>query len=211
MMAINNRIVSKGIYTYPQLAGYVSVKQYIFLRIGEKKHLLLRFSNDLDVAIDFIAFTVSELDADGALIKRSHSRYKRYTKSGESFAIDKAIVVDEKCVDVKVTVDVATSGEYEYSDRGGVVTVRHTNQKIRAKTVNPRHLILGEKEKAEMEERRRKRKIRFVAALAIVSIILINLAYILVPIIIKEYSSRKSSKDDATTAKAYYTVQHFDI
>ena len=209
-MAINNQIISKGIYSYPQPAGYVSVKQFIFLRVGEKKHLLVRFSNDLDVTIESVSFTVSQLDAEGALINKLHTRCKKSIKSGESFAIDKALAVDEKCVDVKVTVDTAISGEYEYSDRNGIITVRHI-KKTKVNTIDPQHLILDGAEKADRTEGRRRRRLRAVAVLAIVMIILINVAYFVLPAIIKEFFPKRDANKENPSAKADYMIQQFDI
>ena len=99
-MATNNQIISKGIYNLPQTVGYVAVKQFIFTRIMDKKHLMLRFSNDLSVAINEIDFTVVQIDAEGNSVGTIKVKHKCKVNSGESFAPDKAFAVDEKCVDI---------------------------------------------------------------------------------------------------------------
>ena len=192
---MNNQIISKGIYSHPQTCGYVSVKQFIFLRAGNKKHLLLRFSNDLDVAVDSIAFTVHQLNADGVTIGKSHSKYNKRTDSGKSFSVDKAILVDESCVDVKVSVDTAMSGAYEYSDRSGVVTVRYRDNTPKSKMARTENLILNTDDKTEKTEKRGIRRLRFVAVLALVLIILINVAVALFPTIKKEFFPDKLNYD----------------
>jgi len=196
-MTTNNQIISKGIYNRPQTAGYVTVKQFIFTRTGEKKHLLLRFSNDLDVFIDGIAFTVLQINAEGTVIKSLHVKHKGRIDAGECFALDKAIVVDEQCVDVKVTVNAATSGAYEYSERSGIVTVRYKETVNKNKILSAESFISAQNKKAAKRERRRSRIMAAVATLAIISIIITNLLFFLMPVIedaLFDYKNKREQK-----------------
>jgi hypothetical protein len=208
---MNNQIISKGIYSHPQTCGYVSVKQFIFLRVGNKKHLLLRFSNDLDVAVDSIAFTVHQLNADGVTIGKSHSKYSKRADSGKCFSADKAILVEESCVDVKVTVDAATSGAYEYSDRGGVVTVRYRDNTPKSKMARTENLILNTDENKEKTEQRCIRRLRLVAILAIALIILINVSIVLFPIIKREFFTVKHKHDGNIASHIGIVIRDLDI
>lgn len=201
-MAMNNQIISKGIYNRAQTAGYVSVKQFIFIRIGERKHLLLRFSNDLDTFITGMKYTVVQISADGEMIGRSHLTYKGRINAGESFSVDQALLVDENCVDVKVSIDSATSGVYEYSDRGGIVTVRYNDKLATKRIVKAEDLIAEANKKTLKKEKRRGRRMATMAILALLTIILINLFTFFRPLIeeeieyyrrMREYEKNKNS------------------
>ena len=61
-------IISKGYYTYPQVNGLISVKQFIVLRQENEKRLLLRMSNDRGETVTGFSLRVLQYDAAGRMI-----------------------------------------------------------------------------------------------------------------------------------------------
>lgn len=181
-MAGNTEIISKGIYGRAQMGGYISVKQYMFIRYMDKKHLLVRFSNDLDVAIECIAYTVVQMNVNGDVIGVSRVEHCERIKPGESFSSENALMVDEACIDVKITVDKAVSGSYEYSVRGGIVSVNYNPNALNSKSLHPPKLISAPKKGKDGTTS----KITAFAIAAIVLVLLINVICAFAPIIKKE-------------------------
>ena len=107
---------SKGQYTYTQRGGYVTVKNYIFIVKDGKKALLLRFSNDSQgIAFDELRFTVVETDPAGKVIKNTHVVFEDLDFApSTTYAAEKAIIVDDMCVDFKVELECLFSGQYKY-------------------------------------------------------------------------------------------------
>ena len=125
-MISEKQYIAKGNYLHTQIGRFVSVKNYIFLRADGKKHLLLRFSNDMDYTADGFDYTVFAYDADGAELSRervSHSGLR--VLPGETFSTPTPIAVDEKCVDFRVVFSEVRSGEYRYCVSGDTVSVRY--------------------------------------------------------------------------------------
>ena len=117
-MMRNEEIISKGIYGFSQIGGFISVKNYIFMHYGEKICLALRFSNDTDHTFDSMHFCVIQLDALGEVIGRTRVRYENMGfKPGTTYVAENAIEVDSKCVDFKVQIYEAHSGFYRYVPR----------------------------------------------------------------------------------------------
>lgn len=184
-MAGNTEIISKGIYGRAQVGGYISVKQYMFIRYMDKKHVLVRFSNDLDVAIECIAYTVVQMNVNGDVIGVSRVEHRERIKPGESFSSENALMVDEACIDVKITVDKAVSGSYEYSVRGGIISVNYDPNVLNSKNLHPPKLISAQKKRKD----KTTSKITAVAIAAIVLVLLINVICAFAPIIKKELLS----------------------
>ena len=193
-MSVNTEIISKGIYGRAQMSGYISVKQYMFIRYAGKKHLIVRFSNDLDVAIERLSYTVVQTNVNGDVIDVSRVDCCARVKSGDSFSSETALVVDESCTDVKITVDKAVSGAYEYSVRGGIVTVSYNTDALNGKTLKPPKLISS----PNKGKNKATPKMTAVAVIAIVTVLLINLLSAFAPIIMEElFPSSKVVENDA--------------
>ena len=122
-MAVAQQYIAKGIYQYSQISNLVSVKNYIFLRQNGKKCLLIRFSNDLDNAVDSMEFTVIQLDSSGKVLEKTKVAYKRMNlMPGRNFSSE-GIVVNEFCTDFKVVFQSVISDRYKYVVRQGQVIV----------------------------------------------------------------------------------------
>lgn len=119
-------ITSKGFYRYPQPSDYVCLKQYIFLRSGSEKHLLLRFENDTKRTLDCIELELTELNIDGKVIKQTKIKSGKISAlAGAAFSFPKRITVSKNCVDFKIRVTRAVSENYVYFVKSGAVRCRY--------------------------------------------------------------------------------------
>ena len=123
-MISEKQYIAKGIYRHPQIGHFVSVKNYIFLRDGGKKYLLLRFSNELEYIVDGMTCAVLQYNADGEEIASAKIDVNGlYIRPHEMFATDTALEVDEKCVDFRVVFLEVRSGQYRYRTVDQIVSV----------------------------------------------------------------------------------------
>lgn len=115
--------IDKGLYHHPQPLGFVSLKQYMIVQNGEKRCLMLRFLNELSVAVSAIEFKLTQLDLHGVPLGSANIRVDSMGMApGATHAMKSGIVISEKCVDFKVTVLSATSNGYKYVLRHGIPT-----------------------------------------------------------------------------------------
>ena len=129
-MINNEQIISKGVYGFSQISGFISVKNYIFMHYGEKISLAIRFSNDTEYTFDSMSFCVTQLDANGKPIGKIPVEYtKMNLEPGATYASDVCIIVDKQCVDFKVQIIEAYSGYYRYVVRNRRVTVYYDRKK----------------------------------------------------------------------------------
>ena len=120
----DDKIVAKGIYRHTCLEHYVAPKQYIFVRRDGVKHLIVRYSNDTESTLDTISIVLTELNADGTVIKTRKLKHKNVgAEPGKSFSPHEGIPISDACVDFKIKVLEARSGKYVYRSRGGEVFV----------------------------------------------------------------------------------------
>ena len=125
-MSSGQQYISKGFYNYSQLSGFVTVKNYIFIRQSGKKCLLLRFSNDLEYTVNSMAFTVIQMDAAGKVIENTKAKIEKLAfLPGSTLVSPKGIVVDENCTDFRVLFTDVHSDRYQYSVRNGQVAVQY--------------------------------------------------------------------------------------
>ena len=201
-MAVNNEIISKGVYEHQQANGFISVKQYIFFRHADKKHLLLRLSNDMDVGIDSVAITVTQLDSDGRVIATSSVTEKTNIKARAIFSPTQALVVKENCVGFRLTVDKAVSGDYAYSVINGELVVRYEDEPLRRGRSN--HVRLTSNEK--VNEKKRKNKMAALGVLALILVIAINVLWAFAPEIGKALfgENDRSSRNTESNGDSYY-------
>lgn len=126
---LREEIISKGLYTHPQVPGFVSVKQYILLRRQGKKNLFLRFENHRREVVTALSFSVKQFDAKGSLINQEHFALTKVNCAGEGVLVfDKAIKIKERCADFRVTVHSATYGEYVYEAHGDTLRVLYQKE-----------------------------------------------------------------------------------
>lgn len=111
----------KGLYHHPQAAGFVSLKQYMIVENKGKHCLMLRFFNELKVAVSAIEFRLTQLDVNGTALGSAIIKVDSMSMApGTTHAMKSGIVISEKCADFRVTVISATSNGYKYVLRHGV-------------------------------------------------------------------------------------------
>lgn len=130
-----DKVTAKGIYKYPQIEGFVSVKQFMFVYRDGVKHLLLRCSNDTETVLRSVRFVLTELDRDGAVLNVRHLSYKDINaEGGETFTSPKGIPVSDECVDFKISFVRAVSDKHTYKATGKKAYAYYAPQKALRKS-----------------------------------------------------------------------------
>ena len=126
-MKIAEQIISKGIYQYPQIDGFLKVEHYIFLRQKGQKCLILRLKNESEFTIDGLKVNVIQIDEKNNVIKETTYQIPVfYATAGNNFNISDGFAVDDKCVDFKIEFISVHSGNYTYSVHNGKVITSYT-------------------------------------------------------------------------------------
>ena len=119
--------IAKGFYTHSQIDQFICVKDYFFTQKGDQKYLLLRFANSSDFTANSMAFTLIQLDCNGAVLEKTPIEYYGLNFiSGSTHVPQEGIPINEFCTDFKVQFSLVTSGHYAYQVNGSQVTVRYT-------------------------------------------------------------------------------------
>lgn len=119
----NSNIIAKGEYIHPQVKGYLTVKNFMFVRREGKRCVLLRFENEANFRIESFAFTLIQLDAYGKRLGKIKLFYDDVdVPSARTFSPERGIVVNEKCVDFYVQMSYVISGYYKYAFKNGEVS-----------------------------------------------------------------------------------------
>ena len=128
-MTSQQQILSKGFYQYAQAGNPVSVKNFMFLREGDKKCLLIRFFNELEYTVDAMNLTVVQMDAAGKVLTNTELRYDNMQLlPSQDYVTACGIVVDEYCTDFRVIFHLVKSGRYDYVSNGGHMVVRYVRK-----------------------------------------------------------------------------------
>ena len=123
----NGVIIAKGIYKHPQADGFISVKQFMFVQRDGVKHLILRYTNEMDANVETMKFLLTEMNADGEVIaQRRIEQTKLKADAGATFAPNEGIPISSECVDFKIKLLEATSGNYTYRYKGNKPCVYYT-------------------------------------------------------------------------------------
>jgi hypothetical protein len=131
----NEQIISKGIYGFSQIGGFISVKNYIFMHQGDNICLAIRFSNDTDYVFDSMSFCIVQLDALGEVIGKTKIEYTDMDfEPDTTYVSDSAVIVDSKCVDFKLQIYEAYSGFYKYVPRNRRVVIYYDRSRAEAET-----------------------------------------------------------------------------
>ena len=171
----------KGIYQYPQMNGFISVRNYIFTWQNDQRCLLLRFVNNFDQVINELEFTITQLDVHGKTIKNTTVCHKKLNVAqGALYTPSKAILVEDGCADFKISFDRVCSGDYTY---------RVCDDTLVAYYPHPEKSFLNNKGAqrtiyAFSEQRKTIGAPRFlyaVAALALLLVVLLNVGYVAEP------------------------------
>lgn len=105
----------KGIYSYPQMNDFISVRNYMYIWQNGKKCLIFRFFNGFSEEINEIEYTVTQIDVNGSIIKQTDLVKKGISvKPGELYSPNSGLLVDEACVDFKLSFKSVRSGKYTY-------------------------------------------------------------------------------------------------
>jgi len=126
----NEQIITKGVYGFSQISDFISVKDYIFMNSEDKFCLAVRFSNETEYAFDSMTFSIIQLDANGKVLGKTRVEYTDMDfMPGSTYAADRGIVVDSKCVDFKIQFYEAYSSYYRYLVRNRRVIVYYDRKK----------------------------------------------------------------------------------
>lgn len=123
---MEHKHISKGIYQYSQIGNFISVKNYIFIRKDEKKHLMLRFSNDFDYVVNSMTYFVIQMDNFGKVLARTKITNNDLAfQPGSMYVTECPICVDEYCSDFKIVFAEAVSGLYRYEVHSDMIAVHY--------------------------------------------------------------------------------------
>ena len=177
-----DKLISKSEYSHPHVGNFVSAKQYMMYRYQGRKCLLIRFANEADYIVDSFEFQLVQLDSKGTILGEMKSKCDNlHFSPGELFAMEKGIVVDDRCVDCRIHVTRAVSGKYLYTvSRGRVLSLhyvcddqwRYIKNKNMPKVVSFRKNRLGLA--AGKKEKHPYKWLRFVAVIAALLALAIN-------------------------------------
>ena len=127
---MERQIISKGEYRHYQIDNYISVKQYIFLRVDGKKCLSLRYTNSLGCKVNAFKFLLVQMDIKGNVISKKKIRISDIVfANGTDYTPSKGIVVDEKCTDFKVLMLCAYAGRYRYKLKNDKIALYYVPHK----------------------------------------------------------------------------------
>ena len=119
----NQSFIAKGIYTHAQVHGYFTVKEYIMLEEEEKRCLLIRFENEMDITVNEMDFVVKQFNSAGKLVGKVKMHYSDLSiEPGELYCTEQGIVVDNDCVDCVVQIKYLIGDTVKYVFRRGLVT-----------------------------------------------------------------------------------------
>ena len=108
-------VIDKGFYKHPQEAGQLQVKQYIIVRSGDKKLLLLRFFNESEVTVNGISIVLTQMNLHGEKTKVQTIEIPNVAiRPQDTFSTKKGIVIDDDCVDFKIEFKCIYSSSYVY-------------------------------------------------------------------------------------------------
>ena len=177
-----DKLISKSEYSASQVGNFVVAKQYMIYRYQGSKCLLIRFANEADYVVDSFDFTLIQLDSKGGIIGEIKSSCdKLHFAPGSMYAMEKGIVVDDRCVDCRIHVISAISGKYLYRvNRGRSLSVHYmqdevwsyVNVKKQPKSISFKKNRIGLV--AKQKEKHSYRWLRFVAVIAALLLILVN-------------------------------------
>ena len=193
-MIDNGTIIAKGIYKHPQADNFISVKQYMFVYRNGQKHLILRYTNDLNANIDSMKFVLTEINSDGEVIAvRKIAQSGIRVDMGVTFAPDSGIPISDECMDFKIEFLEATSDVYTYRKRGRRGNVYYTPRRTSRKRPPIGTSPITAK-------RMRKPSARGSAwlILLLVSIFLSVSVLVSYLVYIEDYNRRKTSRKDDT-------------
>ena len=112
-------VITKGNYAETPVDGFVSVRQYLFIKRKGKKYVLFRLSNDRKEILTGVRLAVSQKDVRGKDLGTVYATFPVAVKQNGKFILKEGVEVDPACAEFSVKVDQAVYGEYAYGLRGG--------------------------------------------------------------------------------------------
>lgn len=118
-MAKNDSILEKGPYLHNRSGAFIEVKNFILAEKSGKRYLLLQLVNKSEVEVSSIKFSLVQLDAAGNVIAKNSYRYNVKMEYEKDFALESGLVIKDECVDFRIQMIYAVSGDYKYFFRNG--------------------------------------------------------------------------------------------
>lgn len=119
-MASERAILDKGSCNFHQEGAFLSVKQYMLVEREGKRCLLLRLENKSERIIHGLEFILLQLDGEGRVIARDRLAYDELNiRASEEYALRTGIVLKKECINFRVQMVYAISGEYKFLFRNG--------------------------------------------------------------------------------------------
>ena len=175
-----DRLISKSEYTHSQPGNFIAAKQYMIYRYQDHKCLLVRFANESPYPFESFEFTLVQLDPKGEILKETKSKCEKLSFApGSMYAMDKGIVIEDRCVDCRIYVTSALSGRYLYRvSQNRRISIHYlSDEKWKYFKKLPKHLRMGKNKEglwAQKKDMHSHKWIKFVAVIAVIALILIN-------------------------------------
>ena len=118
-MAKNNSILEKGPYVHNRAGVFIEIKNFILAEKTGKRYLLLQLVNNFSKTVSAIKFSLVQLDSAGNVITKNSYTYNVKMEPGADFALECGLIIKDECVDFRVQMLYAISGEYKYFFRNG--------------------------------------------------------------------------------------------
>ncbi len=207
-----DKLISKSEYAHTQLSGFISVKQYMIYRYQNQKCLLIRFANESNYPFESFEFKLVQLDSKGGIIKEIKSKCERINFAPESmYAMDKGIVIEDRCVDCRIYVTCAISGKYLYRVHGGrkisVSYLTDDNWKYINSKKNKFNLFKGsEYMVARKKEMHPYIWLRITATIAAIALVVLNVLMVVNGIVYGGGSSQNEETGEEARAVSYVSA-----
>ena len=123
MMTKKYEILSKREYAAPNSVRYVWLKEYTLIKRGEKKFAVIRFSNDLDIPLERIFFTLEQIDSNGELIDIPEDAYSLRVELDAGISFEKEFAISKDCATIAVKIQKIRAGGKEYCLENNQMTI----------------------------------------------------------------------------------------
>lgn len=108
-------------YTHPQPTGLLSLREYLFVTVGDTRCVLLRWVREADFPVNSVTVEITQTDGLGTRLGSTRVTYGENDlpphRVGELFTPSGAIPVDPACTEVRVRLCRVESGDYLYRVR----------------------------------------------------------------------------------------------
>ena len=172
-----DKLISKSEYSYPQVNGFIAVKQYMFYRYQGKKCLMVRFANETEYTMESLVFNLIQVDSKGGILsEKEYSCDDLKFEPRDIYAMEKGIVVEDRCVDIRIQVVCAISGKYQYTvnDEGNLLVHYDAEEDWSYRRHVPSKVRHGIGLSAKPKKAHSNGWLSFITAIAIILILLVN-------------------------------------